>query len=251
MNDAALYGRLRTSLHGFCTMLGDGSEESRTIALDGVIAAVVPATPERSVCNSVTYEEPEALARALEPLAEAYDRAGVKAWTVWVPEDDGRAQQVLEQAGHHLDATPAAMALELERLECEAPGGVELDPEPDISDVGRINDLSYGHGSEFEHALTRRPPNLHVWVARVDGRPAACAGAVHTGGDCGIYLVATVPEARGRGLARDLVTLALLHGREAGCTTASLQATAMGKPVYARLGFRDLGPIGMWERRAG
>jgi hypothetical protein len=42
---------------------------------------------------------------------------------------------------------------------------------------------------------------------------------------------------------------ALLDARERGCTTTSLQATAMGRPVYRRLGYRELGVIEMWERR--
>jgi hypothetical protein len=46
------------------------------------------------------------------------------------------------------------------------------------------------------------------------------------------------------------MTAALLDARERGCTTTSLQATKAGYPVYAGLGFRDLGPIDMWELRA-
>jgi hypothetical protein len=44
---------------------------------------------------------------------------------------------------------------------------------------------------------------------------------------------------------------ALADARRRGCATTSLQATAMGRPVYARLGYRDLGVIEMWERRGG
>jgi hypothetical protein len=42
---------------------------------------------------------------------------------------------------------------------------------------------------------------------------------------------------------------ALCDARERGCTTTSLQATARGKPVYERLGYRDIGAVHMWERR--
>jgi ribosomal protein S18 acetylase RimI-like enzyme len=78
---------------------------------------------------------------------------------------------------------------------------------------------------------------------------AACVGTLDVGGDCGIYMVATRAEARGRGLATALMRQAVLDARERGLETTSLQATAMGEPIYARLGYRDLGAIKMWERR--
>jgi len=65
-----------------------------------------------------------------------------------------------------------------------------------------------------------------------------------------VTFVATLPEARGRGLAARLLTHALHDARERGCTTTSLQATKMGQPLYERLGYRNLGPLHMWERRA-
>ena len=61
--------------------------------------------------------------------------------------------------------------------------------------------------------------------------------------------MATVPEARGRGLARKLMTHALHEARDRGSTTTSLQATKMGYPVYAGLGYRDLGALQVGERR--
>jgi ribosomal protein S18 acetylase RimI-like enzyme len=72
---------------------------------------------------------------------------------------------------------------------------------------------------------------------------------IQHGGDCGVYLVATAPAAQRRGLAGALMLHALADAREAGCATTTLQATRAGTPVYARLGYRDLGAIEMWERR--
>jgi predicted GNAT family acetyltransferase len=89
----------------------------------------------------------------------------------------------------------------------------------------------------------------HIYLARVDGETAACVVAYHSGGDAGIYNVGTRAAARGRGLATGLMRQAALDAREAGCETTSLQATAMGRPVYKRLGYRELGVIEMWERR--
>jgi predicted GNAT family acetyltransferase len=63
-------------------------------------------------------------------------------------------------------------------------------------------------------------------------------------GDCGIYMVGTVPGARRRGVATALSAHAVTAARDRGCTTASLQSTEMAERIYARVGFVDLG---RWE----
>ena len=84
------------------------------------------------------------------------------------------------------------------------------------------------------------------------GARCACAATIATldhGADCEIWSVATLAEARGRGLATALMRQGLWDAREGGCETSTLQATAAGRPVYERLGYRDLGALEMWEYR--
>jgi GNAT superfamily N-acetyltransferase len=249
MREQDLSERPYLSLRPFCRMVAASSEGARLVRLDGVIATIVPVTPERSVVNSVAYTSVEALEQALEPLAAGYATAGIRAWTVWVPEHDLAAQRLLAEAGHKLDATPAAMALDLEGFERSPSAHLDLDRDPPPSDIGRINDAAYGFNGDFTRAFSRRPEAVNLYAARLDGRAVACVGSIHDEGDCGIYLVATDPAAQGRGLARELMTAALQDGRAAGCRSASLQSTANGEPVYRRLGFRDFGTIQMWEKR--
>ena len=53
----------------------------------------------------------------------------------------------------------------------------------------------------------------------------------------------------GRGLAGRLMHRALWDARANGCDLSSLQATKMGEPVYARLGYESHGALQMWEKR--
>ena len=249
MDDRALFDRQYAGLREFCRLLGQAAPESRVLELDGVLGAVVPAAPGRSVVNSVTYRSASDLERALPDLAAAYEAAGVRAWTVWVPHFDTEAAALLEGAGHALDADPEAMVMELGELDGPAPAGLDLDPAPAVATVARLNDLAYTfEGNDFERAL-QSAPALHCYVARDEGRPVCCATGHDWDGDFSVTFVATVPEARGRGLASRLLALALQEARERGCTTTSLQATKAGEPVYRRLGYRGLGPVQMWERR--
>ena len=81
----------------------------------------------------------------------------------------------------------------------------------------------------------------HFYVARFEGENAATLMAFDHEGDCGIYMVGTLPGARRNGLATALSAHAVAEARERGCTTVSLQAAAMAEGVYARVGLRDLG----------
>ncbi|HEY1990877.1 MAG TPA: GNAT family N-acetyltransferase [Gammaproteobacteria bacterium] len=53
-----------------------------------------------------------------------------------------------------------------------------------------------------------------------------------------ILNVYTEPEWRGRGLAKRLTLLAMDAARERGLKLTILHATEMGKPLYAKLGFK-------------
>src|SRR4051794_7415779 len=100
MDRAAAIERHRRALMSFTRLVGSGAETSRVLERRGVAASVVPAIPDRSIVNSVAYADAESLRAALGELETAYDDAGVRAWTVWVPEDDRDAVKLLEGSGH-------------------------------------------------------------------------------------------------------------------------------------------------------
>ncbi len=242
----------RRNLEGFVRMLASGADDSVLFKRDGVLAAIVPACPGRSVINSVVYRDAEALGAAREELTRAYEDAGVRAWTVWVPEDEADAAGLLEKAGHRLDAVPLAMTLDLAGL--PEPEGDELDWDDRAAadDVARINDSAYGFETpQFGAALARLPGDLPLrfYQARADGEPACVVGILDQDEDSGVYLVATLKHRRGRGLARRLLHRALTESRERGQRTSTLQATKLGAPVYERLGYETFGALEMWERR--
>jgi GNAT superfamily N-acetyltransferase len=248
MDDRELYDRMLGNMEAFFAL-----DPEHAIVRDGVVAALCPPIPHRSVFNCVVYRDPAALEAALPELARAYDKAGVLAWTVWTPQHDSQARSALEGAGHKLDSSPQAMAAPLEEIDV-GQGAVGLDWERanGVADMCQILEAAFGWEREpTEKVMTGLDRVGHVYVARVEARPAACVAAFDAGGDCGIYNVGTLAAARGRGLATGLMRQALLDARERGCRSTSLQATDMGRPVYRRLGYRELGVIEMWERRRG
>lgn len=244
------YERMLKSMRTFFRLVGRSSEGAHVIELDGVLGCVCPKVPDRSLPNSVAYESQASLIAALPELAQHYDEAGIDAWTVWVPEDDTEAAAALADAGHKLDAEPAAMTLDLSGLgeppEIDCRTGDELLPT-----VAAINDKAYGFkGTPFADFSSEQPPGVTVnYVAYADGEPASVLEILPVDGDACVCLVATLPEARGRGLAGRLMHRALWDARESGCDLSTLQATKLGEPVYARLGYVNEGALQMWERR--
>jgi GNAT superfamily N-acetyltransferase len=247
----AWHDRIRESMVAAWEMIADSTQGGGAIRRDGVFAAVVPATPERSVMNSVIYSDREALLDCLDELALAYDEAGVNAWTVWVPEEDGEAAMGLERAGHAFDAEPRAMGMDLSRAREPDLDRVEWSRDCDLVTIGRINDAAYGYeDGTLEKVISSLPlDNLHRYAAHVDGEPAAVMMTIDCEDDTEIAWVATNEAARGRGLATALMRQSLWDARERGQRTATLQATRVGAPVYERVGFRDFGALHMWERR--
>ncbi len=242
----------RRGLTAFVHMFAGGAERSSLFERDGVVASIVPAVPQRSVINSVVYRDADSLGAALDDLAHAYEAAEVLAWTVWVPEHDRDAAAILKSAGHRLDASPIAMVLELARLADADRDGFDWDAAAAVEDVTTINDLAYGFEvGTFAGGLAGTPPGMamRLYQARVEGRPACVLATIDDRDDCGIYMVATIKEHRGRGLARRLLHRALSEARERGMRTSSLQATRFGYPVYERLGYEPIGALEMWERR--
>jgi GNAT superfamily N-acetyltransferase len=229
---------------------GSGAPGSRLIRRQGLIAAVTPATPQRSLFNAVYYDDPAALVGTLDELAATYDSCGVRAWTVWVPDEDRETARLLGSRGHALDAEPRAMAIELAgyAAELEPPPGVEPGP-CDPATAARLNDLAYGYGPDGFRAGLAGETAIRWRGAYAGGEAIGCVGTIAIGDDCCLTGVATAPEHQGRGVAGWLLRQALAEARGAGMLTASLQATRAGAPLYERLGFADYGFVEMWERR--
>jgi len=96
----------------------------------------------------------------------------------------------------------------------------------------------------FHDLLTSMPTTdeqrlVHV-LARVNGEPVGAGSVVISKGVVGLYNIAVPSHARGRGIGR-AITLELMRiGARHGCDDSILHSTAMGLPVYQKLGFETV-----------
>ena len=206
--------------------------------LGGVSAAVFPSGPERAVYNNALLDRdlgPGERATAVDAMEAAYGAAGVDRYAAWVHESDKGMRAELTSRGYTIDAFTRAMGMSLGDISLALPE-VELGP-PDWSEYLRILGVPAGMLSGAD------PSVFHILVARLAGENVATAMAFDHDGDCGVFNVCTLKAARRRGLGTALTARHVHDAVERGCSTASLQSTAMAERVYAAIGFRDLGRI--------
>jgi GNAT superfamily N-acetyltransferase len=83
-------------------------------------------------------------------------------------------------------------------------------------------------------------PGRIVYVGYVAGEPVTTGLGVRTGNTIGVYNIATIESARKRGYGAAMTERIAADGAVAGCDVATLQASAMGRPIYERLGYRTV-----------
>jgi hypothetical protein len=78
------------------------------------------------------------------------------------------------------------------------------------------------------------------YIGLLNGTPVATSALVLDSGVAGIYAVATIPEARHKGIGRIMTMIPLLEAKQMGYRVGILQASSMGYPIYKKIGFKDV-----------
>lgn len=153
--------------------------------------------------------------------------------------------RALEGAGWRRRAEPTpGMALPMPASIPPAPAGLAIEavrtPEA-LVPFREVAFRGFGYPPAAAHVFLNERllglPGVRLYAGRVGGEVVATSLLVATGEVGGIYWVATLEEQRGRGYGEALTWAAVAGGIEAGCRVASLQASQLGRPVYARMGF--------------
>ncbi len=214
--------------------LATGSPGAEVIEADGASIATFVHPRDREFFNNTVLARGVAnLGATLDKVERAYAAGGVERYAVWVHESEEATAREVEARGYSYDSSTRTMAMPISDLADVDTSQLEL-AESSLAEYWRINGLD-GLLPELSD------DGVHIYISRFNGENAATLMAFDHEGDCGIYIVGTVPAARRRGLGTALTALAVAEAGERGCTTASLQSTEMAEGVYANVGFRDLG----------
>jgi hypothetical protein len=147
-----------------------------------------------------------------------------------------------------------------ERLaDVDPPEGIVLrqaTTEADLADfliVGSAAYASLGMPVEVMPAAIERlerllEPHLATVVAYQDDEPVAAAQAMLSHGIAGVFWVGTLEAARGKGLGETVCRWVTNWAFDEGAAAQSLEASTMGEPIYARMGYEELHRYTSWFR---
>lgn len=82
--------------------------------------------------------------------------------------------------------------------------------------------------------------DVHFYLVSLENKPIGTFMLFQTQNNIGIHGVGVIPEMRRKGFAEEIMKFALNLSIDLNADYALLQASAMGKDIYTRLGFEDL-----------
>lgn len=203
--------------------------------------------------NGVLSAQPpgDDAARMVQDALGYFRARDVGSFTWWLAPDlepEGWSAHLLAHGFRTNDQTPG-MALDLAALPPPAPHPLiirHVDDRPTLDAWGRTFMQGYGMPESLAPVFTELLGSLGMdlplrhYLGWLDGRPVAASSMFVAAGVAGIFNVATLPEARRRGLGSAMTLAPLFEARDLGYRAAVLQSSDMGYPVYERLGFTTL-----------
>jgi len=111
--------------------------------------------------------------------------------------------------------------------------------EEDAKTWSDIYPLSFSYIISKE-TLVHNYENIKFYLVHFEGKAIGTLTLFQTGDIMGIHGVGVIPEMRKRGFAEEIMKFAINEAIDADCKYAQLQASALGKGIYTRLGFEDL-----------
>lgn len=203
----------------------------------------VPHPLFNSVCGA-TFPDDEVEARALAVVA-AYVERGLP--FLWWATPSGHAESlrpVLTGAGLAVEDVPGMWRSCELALDPLLPDGLSVDVAESAAELRTsIEVMTEGFAMPADLvapllAVVDAMVGSFVQVtAHLEGRPVGSGTVFFDGTTGGLYNIATLPGARGRGVGRAVTATLANIARERGCAETVLHASEAGRPLYDRLGY--------------
>lgn len=190
----------------------------------------------------------------IDRLRAEIERGGAPAlWWIGSRSRPAELGQMLEQNGLAPAGDVPAMAIDLESL----PGAAETIDGFSIRKVenaaqrrlwAQIAATGTGFSAEATAALAALETRIADaqyeaqirYLGFLNEVPVATSALVLEHGVAGVYAVATLPDARRKGIGSAMTTVPLVDARALGYRVGILQSSSAGHSIYKKLGFKDI-----------
>lgn len=201
-------------------------------------------------------EDVEGAVGGIRELLHRLDRPRRCQWEVSGSATPADLRDRLVALGFEPDPEPEVVGMVLTDEPPPVPAGVTVRRVETLADYAvsqEIARVAFGVPEEERAAMRERDevgfeqllasPDAALFLAELDGTPAASARATFARGGVVLNSGATLPAARGRGAYRALVRARWEEGRRRGTPALVTQAGAQSRPILRGLGFVEVAEI--------
>lgn len=251
--DVAPATLMRLAAHAMTAFLGHAPKfevESRA-----GVWKIVCGEPVADLNYLIVERDAKTAAGALETAVADLDRRGVPFCCMLAPGTEGRLRPICEGAGLVYAVDWPLMVCPAEAVEPHDRDDVHVARVTTEEDARAMAGLLAGAFHMPEDATRRvlplaatQVPGLDVYVARVEGRATSTVTVTRHDRVAGIWAMGTPPDLQGRGVGKVLLSLVMDRYRRAGVEAFFLGATPAGRPLYEKLGYREVARAQVWVR---
>ena len=217
-----------------------------TVYLDGWVLRFADGYTRRANSINALYPGSRSLDDNLREAEELYRRHGQRVVFKLTPASlPAGLDEALAERGYALEAPTSVQTLDLTAAPALTVGPTALSEQvtDDWLAAGyALSAVTARHLPTLRQMLARLAPPASFASLRVDGCVVSQGLGVYQSGWVGLYDIATHPEHRGRGHARQLINDLLAWAAGRGAHSAYLQVMLSNAPalrLYERMGFRE------------
>ncbi len=166
---------------------------------------------------------------------------------------DGASLDLESNPNLKLYFTQKNMALDLDIFESDLSPDqniIEVSSEEEADQFAESASLSFGYNvvSSVTKDILKKSKSIKMFLYKEESKVMGCGIIFYDSDDnAGLHMIGTIPAGRGKGIGKSMTEALLLEAKKAGSKYCVLHASAMGEPIYRKLGFQSYDNLNTYQ----
>ncbi len=166
---------------------------------------------------------------------------------------DGASLDLESNPNLKLYFTQKNMALDLDIFESDLSPDqniIEVSSEEEADQFAETASLSFGYNvvSSVTKDILKKSKSIKMFLYKEESKVMGCGIIFYDSDDnAGLHMIGTIPAGRGKGIGKSMTEALLLEAKKAGSEYCVLHASAMGEPIYRKLGFQSYDNLNTYQ----